>query len=129
MKPYNLIIRLGRALNDGVELDPEKLVAIVDIIDREMRWKSVDEFFKFFPPIKNYEDDGFWTYKDAVEYIKNNFGERFTKDDFYKLLMTHLYESPHLQIIGSKYMLALSELNRRRTGISLATQFFVYGDR
>ncbi|WP_025726765.1 hypothetical protein [Heyndrickxia ginsengihumi] len=115
MKPYNLIIRLGRALNDGVELDPEKLVAIVDIIDREMRWKSVD--------------DGFWTYKDAIEYIKNNFGERFTKDDFYKLLMTHLYESPYLQIIGAKYMLALSELNRRKTGISLATQFFVYGDR
>ncbi|QOY36823.1 hypothetical protein AWH56_003990 [Anaerobacillus isosaccharinicus] len=85
--PYNSIITIGKALKDGARPADFDLVRLVEILEKQLRWTSVDQFFQVFPPIKNYQEDGTWCYKSTLEMIKTEFGERFCKDDFKKLLL------------------------------------------
>ncbi|MGG2091901.1 hypothetical protein AB1283_04110 [Bacillus sp. S13(2024)] len=97
MDAYNLLIRFGRFLDQGHEFEPEIVLATIEFINKKLQWTPVEDFFRVFPPIKEFEDDGSWDYKSTLEYIKENYGERFGKDDFIDLLMTHCYENRYVR--------------------------------
>lgn len=119
---YRNLLVLGRNLKVGVKYTAEEIVAFVYKIEEQLRWTPTQDFFRLFPPIKRYEDDGSWNYHDALEMINREFGERFGKNDFLKLLMTHCYENKFVQLVGIKFLLATSEIYKKKTGLSLAQQ-------
>jgi len=121
---YRNLIILGRNIRNGAKYEPEEILAVVHKIEEQLMWTPIEDFFRLFPPIKRYEDDGSWNYQSTLEMIKSEFGERFGKDDLIKLPMTHCYENKFVQTVGIKFMLSISELHRRRTGVTLAERVF-----
>lgn len=121
--PYNSIIIIGKALTNGMKPADLDIVATVDNLERQLQWTRVDQFFQVFPPIKNYQEDGTWCYKSTMEMIRTEFGERFSKDDFKKLLMTRCYENRYLSALGLSWVIAVSNLRRKETGISAIEEF------
>lgn len=119
---YRNLLVLGRNIKSGARYTPEEFIVYVSKIEEQLMWTPTKDFFRLFPPIKRYEDDGSWSYHSTLEMINREFGERFGKGDFLKLLMTHCYENKFVQIVGIKFMLATSEIYRRKTGLSLAQQ-------
>jgi hypothetical protein len=123
---YRNLLVLGRNIKHGARYTPEEIIAFVSKIEEQLMWTPTKDFFRLFPPIKRYEDDGSWSYHSTLEMIDREFGERFGKGDFLKLLMTHCYENKFVQLVGIKFLLSTSELYRRRTGMSLAEQALKY---
>ncbi|MCP1355055.1 hypothetical protein [Aneurinibacillus migulanus] len=123
INPYNAIVIVGRNLISGHEYTPEQIIGIVDFIDKKLKWKSVDEFFEIFPPIKRYKNDGIWDYHSTLEMRRKRLGERFTGNDFKMLIMTTCYENKYLSEIGFAWMIAVSELSKRTTGKSTFERF------
>ena len=123
-KPYNLMMILGRNIEAGVEMPPEMILGIVEIIEKKIRWTPIEEFFQLFPPIKRYADDGMWDYKSTKNMIEKDFGETFGKDDFKKLLMTKCYENRYVTRIGIAWVTSISDIKRRVTGTSVMESFF-----
>ena len=121
---YRNLIILGRNIRNGAKYEPEEILAFVHKIEEQLMWTPIEDFFRLFPPIKRYEDDGTWNYQNTLEMIKSEFGERFGKDDLSKLLLTPCYENKFVLAVGLKFMLSISELHRRRTGMTLIEQFF-----
>ncbi|MBA2878007.1 hypothetical protein HNR63_001061 [Anoxybacillus kamchatkensis] len=119
---YRNLIVLGRNIRNGAQYKPEEILAFVHTIEEQLRWTPTEDFFCLFPPIKRYEDDGSWSYHGTLEMINREFGERFGKNDFLKLLMTHCYDNKFVRIVGIKFLLATSTIYRKRTGMSLAEQ-------
>ncbi|WP_041638026.1 hypothetical protein [Anoxybacillus flavithermus] len=119
---YRNLLVLGRNIKHGARYTPEEIIAFVSKIEEQLMWTPTKDFFRLFPPIKRYEDDGSWSYHDTLKMINREFGERFGKNDFLKLLMTHCYENKFVQMVGIKFMLATSEIYRKKTGLSLAQQ-------
>jgi hypothetical protein len=123
MDAYNLLIRFGRMLEDGHKFSPELVLSTVQYIDNNLRWTPVEDFFRLFPPLKRYEDDGSWDYNSTLDFRKERFGERFGKDDFLELLMNTTYENRFLRRVGLAFMLATSRIRKRRTGMTMVEEF------
>jgi hypothetical protein len=124
---YTQMIIYGRALEAGLlDYKPGELIALVDHWEEKLRWTPVKGFFQLFPPIKRYNEPDVWDYNSTTEMIENELGERFGKDDLKDLLMTHCYENEYLQSIGVHYLKAISDLRKKKTGISLASEFLLY---
>lgn len=124
MIAYNNLIILGRNLEGKHEYSPELILAWVGKIEEQLRWTPVADFFRLFPPIKRYADDGTWDYHSTLDMIQREYGETFGKDALKHLLMTSCYENRFVQNIGYAWMDAVSDLNKRVTGKSVAAQFF-----
>jgi hypothetical protein len=124
MDAYNLIIRFGRMISNGHKFEPELVLSTIQYIDKELRWTPIADFFTLFPPIKNHEDDGTWDYKTTNEMIQRDLGERFGKGDFLHLLMNRCYENKYLEFVGMAFVIATSDMSRKRTGRHLLTEFF-----
>jgi hypothetical protein len=103
--------------------NPEAVLQAINFINYHITWSKVDDFFKAFTVVKRYKDDGFWDYKSSNEYIKENLGERFTKDDFKQLVMSDITSNKYLHNVGFGYMRAISEMHKRQTGQSLGESF------
>lgn len=122
---YSLLIRLGRALEKNPNLPKEKpeiVLQSINFINYHITWSRVDDFFKCFTVTKRYKDDDSWDYKSANEYIEENLGERFTKDDFKHLIMCRITSNKYLTKVGLGYMRATSEMYKRISGKTLADE-------
>ncbi|MBT2601248.1 MULTISPECIES: hypothetical protein [unclassified Oceanobacillus] len=118
---YNMIIKLGRLIkNDGfqVKKNPQGVFNYFSLLSDLMEGRSVEEFFTVFPPIKDYEDHGSWNYQSTIE-LKQELGEKFTRESFQSLLMSHCYESKYLLPLGIAFMNCISLLHETRTGRSV----------
>ncbi|PGE98895.1 hypothetical protein COF51_06920 [Bacillus pseudomycoides] len=128
--PYNLLIKLGRILDgfptEFAKTNPELVLMIINKVDELILFKRIEEFFTLFPPIKNYVEDGTWTYKNTLEYVANNHGEYFGKDVFKEFLMNRCYENKFIFNVGLAFMIAISTIRRREIGIDMFTEFFTY---
>ncbi|KON87487.1 hypothetical protein AF332_12045 [Sporosarcina globispora] len=114
MEAYNQLIKLGRKIKSDKSIkdrSPEYIVNEIDSIEKKLQWSSIDDFFKLFPPVKKNADDGTWNYKSALEFIRINFGERFGRDDFKKIITNGLYENPYLFKVGVAYLISLSRVD------------------
>lgn len=116
---YRNLLVLGRNLKAGAKYEPEEIIAAISLIEEQLLWTPVEDFFRLFPPIKRYTDDGTWDYKSTLKMIEEDLGERFGKGDFLKLLMMGCYENPFVNRVGIAFMKATSELYRKKTGKSL----------
>lgn len=126
MNPYNLIIRLGRKIENpsfNPRDYPEEILELIELISLLMEGEKVSDFFTLFPPVKNYEDDGTWDYHSTLKEIEN-IGTHFTRDSFIELLMTHCYENDYVGNLGLAFMVCTSELYKRKTGKSAMEEFF-----
>ncbi|WP_027725452.1 hypothetical protein [Tuberibacillus calidus] len=124
MEAYNLLIRFGRYLDEGKEFKPEVVLSTVEYIDRKLRWTPVKDFFRLFPPIKDYDNEsGWWDYQSTLEMIKNDFGKRFGKDDFKHLLMNACYENRFVQEVGVAYLKAIRRMSIRKIGRDPVAEF------
>ncbi|MEH7753649.1 hypothetical protein V7457_21355 [Bacillus toyonensis] len=128
--PYNLLIKLGRILDgfptEFAKTTPDLVLMVINKVDELMLFKRIEEFFTLFPPIKNYVEDGTWTYKNTLEYVANNHGEYFGKDVFKEFLMNRCYENKFVFNVGLAFMIAISTIRRRKTGMGMFTEFFTY---
>jgi hypothetical protein len=108
--PYNILIWMGRMLDDKfffkyvVDQAPQVVVAYVNYLDQMMWLRPIDEFFRLFPPIKRYGDDGMWDYHSTLAMIRSEFGPIFCANDLKELLMTACYENRYVQNVGLAYM-------------------------
>jgi hypothetical protein len=118
--PYSNLIILGRNIvlkrKQGEKHDPEYILAWVNQIEEQLRWTPVKDFFRLFPPVKRYADDGVWDYNSTLKAISEDFGERFGKDDVKMLLMTSCYENKFIRAVGLAYITSISQIQRERTG-------------
>lgn len=119
---YRNLLVLGRKLKAGVKYEPEQIIMAISLIEEQLMWTPIEDFFRLFPPIKRYADDGMWDYKSTLQMIERDFGERFGKGDFTTLLMTKCYENPFVHAVGIAFMKATAELYRRQTGKSLVEE-------
>ena len=128
--PYNLLIKLGRILDgfpaEFAKTNPELVLMVINKVDELILFKRIEEFFMLFPPIKNYVEDGTWTYKNTLEHVANNHGEYFGKDVFKEILMNRCYENKFIFNVGLAFMIAISTIRRRETRIDMFTEFFTY---
>ncbi|PAF34124.1 hypothetical protein CHH69_17390 [Terribacillus saccharophilus] len=121
MNPYNSMIRVGRLLRHNritPEDNAEELQQYFTALESHMIGRSTEEFFKLFPPIKNYVEDGSWDYPSSLKF-KQKLGPFFTKKSFNKLLMTHCYENPFISELGTALLMSASTLHKRKTGRSI----------
>ncbi|MCL6599531.1 MAG: hypothetical protein K6T81_12435 [Alicyclobacillus macrosporangiidus] len=131
MSPYSALIKFGRTLEDHsfasyfAEQYPEYVVAFVEQVDRELRFTPVSDFFSVFPPVKRYADDGIWDYHSTLRMIDRRLGTHFGKNDFKHLLMTECYENRFVHLVGYAFMLAVSALYRRQTGMGALEAFLI----
>jgi len=125
ISPYAAMIKYGRILKDKENRDliiderPELIVNFVSLIEKELIFTPVDDFFSLFPPIKRYEDDGIWNYSSTLKMKTERLGTHFGKGDLIHLLMTTCYENKYLHILGVSLMEAISNIHSKRTGRSL----------
>lgn len=128
--PYNLLIKLGRILDGSptefARTNPELVLTVINKVDELILFKRIEDFFSLFPPIKNYVEDGTWTYKSILEHVANNHGEYFGKDVFKEFLMNRCYENKFIYNVGLAFMIAVSTIRRRETGTDMFTEFFTY---
>ncbi|PAD36349.1 hypothetical protein [Terribacillus saccharophilus] len=121
MNPYNSMIRVGRLLRHK-KITPENNAAELQqyfaALESHMAGRSTEEFFKLFPPIKNYVEDGTWDYSSSLKF-KKELGPFFTKESFIELLMTRCYENPFISKLGLAFMMSASALYRQQTGQSI----------
>jgi hypothetical protein len=128
-KTYAQLIKFGRLLenhkraNEITDDKPELIMHIVDMIDKDLRFTKVDDFFSIFPPIKRYKDDGSWDYKSTMEMRQERLGTHFGKDDFKHLIMSSCYENKYLHLVGLSFMWSISRMHERQTGGNLFMEF------
>ncbi|GMA52013.1 hypothetical protein GCM10025857_68190 [Alicyclobacillus contaminans] len=131
MSAYAQLIKFGRVLenhsfaSDFAKQYPEEVVAFVEATDRQVRFTPVADFFSLFPPIKRYADDGMWDYHSTLRMIEERLGTHFGKDEFKHLLMSDCYENRFVHLVGYAFMLAISELYKRQTGMSAFEAFLM----
>ncbi|MGE7936798.1 hypothetical protein [Bacillus paramycoides] len=128
--PYNLLIKLGRILDgfptEFAKTNPDLVLMVINKVDELMLFKRIKEFFTLFPPIKNYVEDGTWTYKNTLEHVANNHGEYFGKDVFKEFLMNRCYENKFIFNVGLAFMIAISTVSGKETRMGMFTEFFTY---
>lgn len=123
--PYESMIKFGRLLAGSPKFDlaserPELIIHFVKLIEKELLFKPVDDFFSLFPPIKRYKDDGSWDYFSTQKMRKEKLGTHFGKGDLAHLLMTTCYENKYIQALGDSLINSISEMHKLQTGRSLA---------
>lgn len=130
MNPYNMMIKLGRAvLDNGLKVEDhlQEVFNYFSVMSDLMEGESVEEFFTVFPPIKRYVDDGSWNYDSSLK-RKNNLGKTFTRESFQHLLMTSCYENKFLCALGLSFMRCISELYKRENNRSLMEEWAIQND-
>ncbi|WP_079708581.1 hypothetical protein [Paraliobacillus ryukyuensis] len=124
MNPYNMMIKLGRLIEQGLDVDeqPKEVFNYFSVMSDFMEGKSVDAFFNVFPPIKRYEDDGTWDYFSTLR-LKQKLGKTFTRESFQELLMSHCYENIYLMNLGSAFMSCISNMYEKENGRSVMEEW------
>lgn len=128
-KTYAQLINFGRMLKNHHHAQqvcdeyPEQVLAFVNMIDQQLRFTKVDDFFSLFPPIKRYKDDGIWDYKSTMQMRKEELGSHFGKDAFKNLIMTTCYENKYLRLVGLSFMWSISRVHENRTGRDMLEDF------
>ncbi|MEK5469288.1 hypothetical protein MKY64_30250 [Paenibacillus sp. FSL R7-0210] len=129
LNPYESMIKFGRILVgapnvDMAEQKPELIIQFVKLVEKDLLFKPIDDFFLLFPPIKRYEDDGMWDYFSTQEMRVNKLGTHFGKGDLAHLLMTRCYENKYIIELGHALISAISNIHEDQTGRSLAMDIF-----
>lgn len=129
-KTYSQLIKFGRILenhqnaNQMSDDHPEVILHFVNLLDKNLRFTKVDDFFSVFTPIKRYADDGMWDYSSTMKMREERLGTHFGKDDFKHLIMTDCHQNKFLHLIGISFIWSISRLHKKQTGRSMAADFF-----
>lgn len=128
LNPYESMIKFGRILYgspkiDMAEKNPELIVHFVKLVEKDLMFKPIDDFFSLFPPIKRYKDDGSWDYFSTQTMRQEKLGTHFGKGDLAHLLMTTCYENKFIQALGDSLIESITNMHRNATGRSLMMDF------
>lgn len=122
------MIKFGRLLVGSPKLDmaserPELIIQFVKLVEKELLFKPIDDFFSLFPPIKRYKDDGSWDFFSTQQMRKEKLGTHFGKGDLAHLLMTTCYENKFIQALGDALIESITNMHNINTGRSLLMDF------
>lgn len=129
-RTYAQLIMFGRLLENHHNADkmsddhPELILHFVNLIDKNLRFTKVDDFFSVFTPIKRYADDGMWDYHSTMKMRNERLGTHFGKDDFKHVIMSDCHQNKYLHLVGISFMWSISRMHKNQTGRSVITDFF-----